>query len=343
MTDADIDEAEIIFINDKNNAVAIYKKGAEYGEKGDTKNMITYCEIAVYYGVVDAMTYLAHHYAGHYDTDNMIKYNKMAVDKDDAYAMQQLGHYYYSENDYENMFKYFNMAIEHHRDISSMDGLADYYKTIEQFDEMLKYCQMILDNTSDNADAKCADKQLIYRRFALRNMAIYYKTCKKYDEMFKYYDILIKNGDTNTLVDIAAYYKMMSDTESMIEYYVKAIYAGHIRGINGLGQYYTDNKLKSDGLKMFIKLQHDKKIADNMTGVIQNYIVYYFGDKTAFDNFFDEYNELLDSLKQKSDYIDELEVMPEGPKYKEAKDRFNKNVDVLTDTCSGIDAECTDE
>ncbi|AYV79481.1 MAG: hypothetical protein Faunusvirus16_15 [Faunusvirus sp.] len=352
------DEIDNIVIKNENDALEIYMKGIICRDSNDTENMIKYYKLAANFGHTGAivklgqyyhskkmyddmllyyfkgvalndsysMVAIAEYYKFCHNYGNMIKYYMMAFDIGDVCAIKDLANHYFEQQDYDCMCECYLMAVERHKDIDSMDELADHYEDIKKYDDMLKYCHMVLDNTP--SDMHSADYN--YRKFALQRLARYYRECKKYDKMMEYYDILVKNGDTDTFVNLADYYKITGNVALMTEYYIKAIRCGYTSAIMGLGDYYIDNKLMADGLKMFAKLQYEIYIiCEENTIFMQKYISKFLDDSTTFANFFNEYGALLDSLKKKDDYIEELEIMPEGPKYAEAKERFNKNATIL--------------
>jgi tetratricopeptide (TPR) repeat protein len=326
--------------NDFDNMIKYYKAASDFGQLGATlelgkyyykmqmyDNMFLYYNKAVAMGESFAMIAIARYYKEHHKYDDMTKYYMMAFDTGDVSAIKELAFHYFAREDNDNMCKCYTMVIERHKDVESMYDLSVHYAADKTRDDMLNYSQMVLDNTVDCVH----DENYKYRKSTLQRMARYYRKCKKYDEMLKYYNILVKNGETATLIDIAEHYKMVGNVELTIEYYVKAAHYKYIRAIIDLSDYYIDNKLIQDGLKMFIKLQHTIEHNAATTETIQLYISKFLEDPTIFTNFFNDYNKLLDSLKKKDDYIEELEVMPEGPKYAEAKKRFNKAAGILSE------------
>ena len=293
---------------------------------------------------------MAQHYRKLGNNVEMIKYYKMAVGVNYLYAILDLAEYYKKNNNYDEMEKYYKNAIENHNDVDTIHALINYYREYGRHNDSEKYTALIATSFNTYYLYRCNYNMDYY--FSQRH-----NSQKAYKEMLAYYGALLDQGHTFILEKYGDYYKLIGEIDNMKIYYLKAIHNKHYTAISSLADYYVTRELNADGLDIFMKLQYDikydaertdtpyehmKNRNKQMKKLIQEYILKFLEDSTLFDKFFNDHKQ-IDSIKAKDEYIELLEIMPEGPKYAEAKERFNKNAAVLKCVDSGKMDEGLDE
>ncbi|AYV79468.1 MAG: hypothetical protein Faunusvirus16_2 [Faunusvirus sp.] len=341
------------------NTSSITKLGQHYERHNMPDKMLEYYNIGSDKHDTFCIAKLAKYYEGLGDIDQMIKYLKRGIELHDTYAIRELAEYYEKKSDYDKMMEYYDLAIAKYNDHISMTTLIRFHDLMSNYNEMVKYCHMII-NYDDTIIVQKADSitaKPIESEHAMRRLMHYHKDKHEYTEMFKYCTMLLEKKDTSVYKDLGDYYSAIQKYDLMIEYYVKAINIHNRSAIVQLANYYLKNNLLSDGLNMFITIQTNikckptkskskLKIYGNTNYSLNYYVRIFIKDPQAYAIFVKNYKKLLNSLDEKdnkitelNNRIEELEHMPEGPKYAEARDRFNKNADIL----NGVDDGGSDE
>ena len=127
----------------------------------------------------------------------------------------------------------------------------------------------------------------------------------------------------------------------MIKSYITAIVEHKINYIiYKIGEYYLDNNLCAVGLQQLMDLYDKTRGDSDCDAHIQKYICKILAtDTKLFLSFIDKHKSNEAKIVEQENYITELELMPEGPKYAEARDRFTESVKILEDKTGGLDDE----
>jgi TPR repeat protein len=255
----------------------------------------------------EVIRYIAVYYEIKKDTENQIKYYLMAIDKKDSISMNNLARHYEDQKDYENMIKYYLMAIEEKYSIA-MNNLSLYYKGQKDYENMKKYYLMAIEQ--GNA-------------IAMNNLGYYYHEQKDYVNMLKYYLMAIEEEESSAMSNLGFYYREQKDYENMIKYYLMAIKNGHISALESLTNYFMENN-KEKGLYVLYDLcegvpNADTKLMELLRVVDDKSLLSYIKYITNINHDLKKCNTEIMDLKR---YVTELELAPEGPKYKEAKEHF---------------------
>ncbi|AYV79373.1 MAG: hypothetical protein Faunusvirus11_12 [Faunusvirus sp.] len=330
---------------DKTNNYAIAGIGDYYGNIGDYDEMMKYYNIVIdrdtdpaYTGII--YWYIGCHHDEHQNYDQMIKYYNLAITRGDYDACDELMTYYLGENDINNVIATAHIFLDAAKDnddckkCSIIGRLVQYYIDHKNMTEYIKYKELLIDITTG--------QNCIHRMFTLNDMIRHYKKCNDGENVQKYYKLEIKDGDTDAISLLGEYYEKTGAIDDMKAHYLQAIGDGYDGAAIDLGTYYHSNKLYTEGFDVFMKLKYqnikfrhicDKKCDSpcDYSGhaYIRKYICKFLRNETVFDNFFDEHMTMKNDIATKDTYIEELEIMPEGPKYAQAKDRFNKAVQVM--------------
>jgi tetratricopeptide (TPR) repeat protein len=233
----------------------------------------------------------------------------IAIESKNPAAMFNLGLHYENNKDYDNMLKYYLMAAEY-KDRDAVFNLGYYYGQQKDHDNMVKYYLMAV-------EYKSAD--------AMYNLGYYYKQEKDRPNMLKYYLMAIEYKNKNAMYNLGCYYKEENDYENMIKYYLMAIENGELKVMNDLVLYYQVCHMEHCGLIIFHNLY--KKGIPQADIKLRN-LLRYASDKTVSQYLEYVRNIDIESDKLKTEntdlksYVTELELAPEGPKYKEAKEHF---------------------
>ncbi|AYV79243.1 MAG: hypothetical protein Faunusvirus6_21 [Faunusvirus sp.] len=283
--------------------------------------------VLIYYG---AYFYMAHTSA---DYIKMKKYYDMAIQQNNAIAMSNIGIYYCFINDTENMMRYYKMAYSHRFDecnllsncglvsgsgpYTAMNSVGNYYYGRSDFVNALKYYQMAGELEPHGGDY-------------LYTIGRCYEQCNDSANMMKYYDMAIELGNKNGLAALISYYRT-TDVDKFVAYCKKIIETGNTEYITTLGNYYYDSEQYSAGFKTFMELY--KVHHTNITYYLMKFLS---RNNTLLTEFIGKHFEQCDiiktheeTIKTQTEYIEQLELMPEGPKYAEAKAHFNASVELL--------------
>ncbi|AYV79246.1 MAG: hypothetical protein Faunusvirus6_24 [Faunusvirus sp.] len=350
--------------NDINYNLIYYYYGTYFKIKNDETNMLKYYKLAAELNNVNAQCELATYYQINQDTDNMIIYNKMAIELGDAHSMVKLAVHYKNINHYDKMMEYYDMAIKkgyvlamcdlarYYRkqqkyddmmrynmmaielgDCESMCELADYYNSINKYDDMLKYYNMAIDLKYVNA--------MCY-------LGLYYNRQHKYDEMVHYYKMAVDLNSDTAITALIVHYCAQFNFDELIKYCV----IGHNREFyyfEYISFYCGENGRNTFALKLFIELykQNIKRTeaieyikecctdTDTLTAFISSHI-----DAHTLIEHKDEFiASQNDVIKTRDEYIDELELLPEGRQYKAVKKHFDTSVEQLSNGNDDNDIE----
>jgi TPR repeat protein len=234
--------------------------------------------------------------------------NIIPVTTDNREIITYIAVYYEIKKDTENLIKYYLMAIDK-KDPDAMHNLGAYYKEHKDYENMKKYYLMAVEQDYE---------------ISMNALGFYYYEQKDYENMMKYYLMAIKKGDETSMINLGYYYQDQKDYENMLKYYLMAIKSGHKAALSSLSNYFMVNN-KEKGLYVLYDL-HKQGVLDADTNLIELLRV---ADNKSFLNYI-QYIKNIDSDLEKRNteiielktYITELELAPEGPKYKEAKEHF---------------------
>jgi len=271
------------------------------------------------------------------DYDSMKKYYLMAIDRDDGYAMYYMGRYYKEVQDHVNMQKYFLMAIEKHVS-SAMNALAFYYHEKNDFPNMKKYYLMAIEHQDVSAmsnlgyyyhhDEKDNHNMMKYYMMAVEskdymamcNLASYYYEQKDYPNMMKYYMMALEKGSTTAMQQLGHYYKEQTDYTSMVKYYSMAVRHGVMFASDFCNCCRVCNCIPQCFAAMMDLLEHT---TGELYKSIQCECVNMARDNVEMLTLLiSEVAALRKTTREQADHIQELKLMPEGPEYAEAKQRF---------------------
>jgi TPR repeat protein len=188
-------------------------------------------------------------------------------------------------------------------------NIGIYYEIKKDYDNMEKYYLMAIKQKHTTS---------------MNNLGCYYQQKKDYENMMKYYLMAIEEKNKSAMYNLGFYYKKQKDYENMIKYYSMAIKNGHELALTSLSNYFMENN-KEKGLYVLYDL-YKEGVFDADTKLIEllrvannksllSYIKYIKNINTDLEKRNSEITEL-------KTYITELELAPEGPKYKEAKEHF---------------------
>jgi tetratricopeptide (TPR) repeat protein len=259
------------------------------------------------------LLYLGYYYELKKETSKMLVYYLLAMKQDCQYAMYSLGRYYYDQKDYNNMFKYYLLAMKQDCQYA-MYSLGRYYYDQKDYDNMFKYYSMAM------------EKGNIY---VIHGIGHYYQIKKDYANMIKYYLIAIeKNNDTYSMINLAIYYHRQKDLDNTTKYLIMAVENNNKTPVDAMTFLYA-HYLKTDiytGLMVFSKF-HKKGIVNADTHLIK--LLQCCTDKEILLKYINnvktisiEADIMRTKINDMETYITELELAPEGPKYKEAKEHF---------------------
>ncbi|AYV79244.1 MAG: hypothetical protein Faunusvirus6_22 [Faunusvirus sp.] len=294
------------------------------GKIAENITNVTNSTVHVYYG---AYFYTTRNYS------EMKKYYEIAIQHNNTFAMVNMALYYKDVNDTKNMLRYFNLAIDHRFDdrkfAMTADGsthsgpyiatinIGNYYFKDKQYHDTLKYYHIAAELEPNNGS-------LMY------SIGSCYQCCGDLINMMKYFDMAIELGDH--IDTILTYYINNNSTKyKFVECCKKLIENGHTEYITTFGNYYLNTQQYSAGFEMFTNLH--KVGHTNISYFLAKYLSH---DHTMSTEFIDKYFALHDTvkaqdetIKTQTEYIEQLELMPEGPKYAEAKAHFNASVELL--------------
>jgi tetratricopeptide (TPR) repeat protein len=267
------------------------------------------------------LLYLGLYYKNCKDYVNMSKYYLLAINKKCTIAMNNLAVYYNDIKDYENMLKYYLMSINEKNPVA-MNNLGTYYDSQKDYEKMKKYYLMAIN-----------EKYAI----SMNNLASYYERHADYVNMKKYYLMAIDHKNNVAMYKLGSYYAKI-DIALAATYYLMAIEYEYYKPLKWLLGYYVRNDTLN-GIIIFEKLFEK--------GIL-NAAIYYVEllqtcDKIILLSFLKTkknqvviLNSCLKSKNKEVDdlnsYITELELAPEGPKYKEAREHFESICNTVFDS-----------
>jgi tetratricopeptide (TPR) repeat protein len=252
--------------------------------------------------------FLARFYQLEEDYDNMIKYDLLAIEKGNVMSMLVLGCFFKDTHKYENMLKYFLMGIDKGCKMCSC-SLGSYHYKIQNYDTAIKYYLISIAAGSINA---------------MINAGHCYHLKRDTINTVKYYSMAYDNGIISAANDLGDHYKGINDFDNMIKYYLIAINNGFFHKLGVLFNHYIKNN-RDSGLIIFHKLAIDKipKANSYLSQLLLN--ASSFGRLEFINTVCLSAQELQisknENIELKS-YVEELELLPEGPKYAEAKKHF---------------------
>jgi len=335
--------------------LALYLKAAERGHSGamvilalhylenDHLKAIKYLQMAIEKDDVNAMKLMACQYEEKKDESNLKKYYLMAIERGDEDAMDLLGCYFRDHQDYPNMLKYWLMAIDKGW-VAAMIDLGIHYLKNSDHPNYVKYFTM----AAEKGDV-----------IAMTGLGYYYQNCCTVEKlahepnMIKYYTMAIEHGDLPSIQSLAKYYEKKGDYPTMIKYYVMMIEKGTmtVSDLTRIAIYTSRSQLFPIQLKdcmeqCFEALTHMletttngelyKTILSECTDILCNKDNIPYNNRMMTHKVLDEriklhkrIQELEQSIKEKDDTIQELRLMPEGPEYAAAKQRFQVNAQRL--------------
>jgi hypothetical protein len=142
--------------------------------------------------------------------------------------------------------------------------------------------------------------------------------------MLKYYLMAIEEKNRIAMQNLGFYYQEINDRENMVKYYAMAIMNGQNTILNVLEE--NSNKNLTDK-ELILFHEFSKKNIPNAEASLMRLLRGAKDDALSGYIKYIKTNELeLDKQKSENinlkEYITELELAPEGPKYKEAKEHF---------------------
>jgi hypothetical protein len=144
----------------------------------------------------------------------------------------------------------------------------------------------------------------------------------------KYYLIAVEGNNSHAMMEIAVHHKHHTkDYDNMIKYYIMAAEQGELEAMDGLYQYYVDNNKKAKAYSIFsgIYEKHSDMAITYMAKLLIGDIDEIIAHIQTTENIKRKNIDLQTENAKLKAYIDELELLPEGKKYKEVKDRFENN------------------
>jgi tetratricopeptide (TPR) repeat protein len=252
--------------------------------------------------------FLARFYQLEEDYDNMIKYDLLAIEKGNILSMFVLGYYFKDKHEYDNMLKYFLMGIEK-GSILCACSLGSYYYKIQNLDAAIKYYLISIAAGGINA---------------MINVGHCYYFKNDIINTVKYYSMAYDNGIISTANDLGDHYKGINDFDNMIKYYLIAINNGFYDNLYVLFCHYTRKDI-DNGLIVFHKLAIDR-IPKAESYLSQLLVIASSSGRLQFIKTICLSAQELQISKNENielkSYVEELELLPEGPKYTEAKKHF---------------------
>jgi tetratricopeptide (TPR) repeat protein len=252
--------------------------------------------------------FLARFYQLQHDYDNMLKYDSIAIEKGNIMSMLVLGCFFRERKEYDNMVKYFLMGVNKSCKLCS-NSLGNYYYDIKNYDTAIKYYLIGIAAGGISAMVNAGH-------------CYYYK--EDTINIIKYYSMAYDKGIISAANDLGDHYGRINDYTNMIKYYLIAINNGFFDNLYALFCHYTRKDI-DNGLIIFHKLAIDR-IPKAESYLSQLLVIASTSGRLEFiKTICLSAHELQisknENIELKS-YIEELELLPEGPKYAEAKKHF---------------------
>jgi len=248
------------------------------------------------------------------DIAGMVKHYLEAVEHGHIVSMNKLGNHYCEINNNTRAIQYYEMAIEKGYK-NSMFNLAILYSDIGDTINMLKYYHMAKDHGVSDAMVELGKYYVL-------------EEDDKHNAML-YFQMAATHGDVRCILIVAALYYEHGEFDRAMENFILAFEKEQV-GPEEIIHYAKElNRIPvccEALVKMLSTAEGDQRIrvVDACTGLM-------YQDRKRVHDMIDnhsklqqKYNEMEKTLKQKEDYIQELELMPEGPQYAAAKQRFNQ-------------------
>jgi TPR repeat protein len=256
----------------------------------------------------EILLYLGLYYKLQGDCENMLKFYLMAIDKKCIIAMRNLAYYYKTLNDHDNMLEYYMMAINL-KDSKSMTLLASYYEEQKDNNQMCKYYLMAVEQKNN---------------IAMNNLGNYYQSVNDHDNMFKYYLMAIDQNFPQAMYSLSTYYWNQWDMKNALKYSLMAVEHKNYSPFPRLVQYYLTNDCDV-GINLFNDLymkgvpDAESCLAQLLHGCNLASVTMFLKNMKDIKVQFDAQKKDISDMKS---YITELELLPDGPKYMEAKQHF---------------------
>jgi tetratricopeptide (TPR) repeat protein len=296
-----------IVTNETNKEILLYL-GLYYKLQGDCENMLKFYLMAIDKKCIIAMRNLAYYYKTLNDHDNMLEYYMMAINLKDSKSMTLLASYYEEQKDNNQMCKYYLMAVEQKNNIA-MNNLGNYYQSVNDHDNMFKYYLMAIDQNSTES---------------MNHLASYYAEIKDHDNMLKYSLMAIERKFPQAMYSLSTYYWNQWDMKNALKYSLMAVEHKNYSPFPRLVQYYLTNDCDV-GINLFNDLymkgvpDAESCLAQLLHGCNLASVTMFLKNMKDIKVQFDAQKKDISDMKS---YITELELLPDGPKYMEAKQHF---------------------
>ena len=148
----------------------------------------------------------------------------------------------------------------------------------------------------------------------------------------KYYTMAINHGSNLGLYNLLTHFERIGRDDDIVPYckYMVDNYPDnlteHLDVVDTLAAYYRRHGKYTDGYALFTNY-YDRKI--DIENVTEHICRFMKRDPKLFLSLYDENKSLKQTVDQQAEYIDVLEVMPEGPKYAAAKQHFNESAALI--------------
>jgi len=293
----------------------LFECAKQCGKQTDHQNMEKYYLLAIEKGHVNAMCNLGIHYQRQKEYAKMNKYYIQAIENGSSCAMYQMARFSEDQKDLANAIKYYLMAIDRGC-VDAMNELGYFYHDQKDYSNMMKYYLMAIEHGDDTA---------------MHNLGYYYQEQKDHVNMNKYFMMALDKRNTGTMEHLVSYYRRQKDHPNMMKYYAMCVQHNKMNVWNMVREAQINKCIPLCFAALMNILEHPCE----KTSAIQSACV-----KLAIEN-----KELLGPLllelatlrktnREKDVLIQELKLMPEGPDYAAAKQRFENRVAILTETRS---------
>jgi TPR repeat protein len=252
--------------------------------------------------------FLARFYQLQDDFDTMMKYDLIAINQGNTESMIQLALHFETLQDKDNMMKYYLMAIEKGSDQASC-YLGNYYFRTGPYAMAIKYYLISIEKGN---------------KHAMINIArCYTRTCD-YNDVVKYFLMAYENGLVIALNYLGDFYQHEMYEPYVTKYYLMAIDNGNFERLPDLYKYYLKHDAE-EGIIIFDKLARkgirnaDYYMAQLLLNVRhESFSKHIIG---MYANIAELETHKKENIALK-EYIAELELLPDAPKYIETKKHF---------------------
>ncbi|AYV79738.1 MAG: hypothetical protein Faunusvirus44_8 [Faunusvirus sp.] len=281
-----------------------------YNIKEDNVKKLKLLHIAANMKNIRAIVDLETHYGNIEEYDKMDKYYKMAIEIDPTYHIATNNYAYFlgKQKRRDDMYKYLLKAVEL-GSIIALHNMAYYYGEDDNIDNMIKFGEQAVNKG-------CIDSMML--------LADHYDIIADTANMTKYYKMAAELGNCSAMNKLGQYYKKHVDFKNMNLYFEQALRNENFDFIHEVVRYHKKNNTIFDCLNLLLELLDNAVPADDIEILNEHICSILSTNSKVAVNFFTKYNELTKTVREQEQYIDHLELLPEGPKYTAAKAHFNE-------------------